>query len=285
MKKVIIIILMLMSANVTFAQTKSGSYLTKLQLELQECSSNGTPIAGSMQTIPQNAIFTIVGIDKDEKYYIRFWKWTLSEDEMNDLKIYRESVTLRTNKPEDDEHFKPILEKVRKFETLNQDVNNNLTRYFLIDEGFITNYCTKKINKIVPTSGATALPFKWRPKTKEVIPNFSFAGLVGARWNVKAKSTLTFSALIGLGLSTVALDSNNAKGLNISGSDRSAITIPVGVVTNWRGIQFGVFSGLDFISNNKIDKWMNQGKPWFSIGLGISVFTADANFPKETSND
>ena len=56
----------------------------------------------------------------------------------------------------------------------------------------------------------------------------------------------------------------------------AALTLSIGGVLEFSQVQVGVFVGVDYINNNKEIDWNYQGKPWFSVGLGYSLFNKTA---------
>ncbi|MFT5384555.1 MAG: hypothetical protein ACI81W_001956 [Saprospiraceae bacterium] len=56
-----------------------------------------------------------------------------------------------------------------------------------------------------------------------------------------------------------------------------ALSFTLGGVFEFSKAQFGVYVGWDYISGSNKDIWIYQGKPWFSIGVGTSLFNSSSS--------
>jgi hypothetical protein len=193
------------------------------------------------KNIPINARFTIVNLDGDN-YVVYFWDWD-------------------TTKP--------------NYANLNFDATLNEIRYFLIPVSIITNVSEKIYRRFSPSVGSLSFPFRYRPQDSKIEKNFSISMCGGMKWNPWRINEHTFSALLGVGASSVTLDKyNTGPNSNITeASERAAITMSLSVMYEWQNLQIGLSSGLDNLFDNRVEEWKYQGKPWLTLGVGISIFS------------
>lgn len=257
------------------------SYKTKYNMSLQECLFNGDKDTLKVYDFPAFSKFSIVGII-DNSYIIMFWFWNYEEEEIQELNRNVSSLSL-----EGKERLEKLNIRKTNYYNLNIRKVDNVTirKYFLIEKTSLEQQCIKLYRKTSPTAGTIAFPFKFRPYTKEVNTDIGISAVVGLKINLDGEAKSSFSFLGGFGLANINLDSTNCYNRQVEGSNRSAVSLNFGGVLDWRGIQIGLFSGIDFLSNNKKDRWMNNSKPWFALGLGISLYKEDSNFIKETNNE
>ena len=81
--------------------------------------------------------------------------------------------------------------------------------------------------------------------------------------------------LLGVGASSVTVNQYNtdpAAGIT-EASDRAAVTISLNFMYEWNNLQIGISSGVDNLFDNESVKWNHQGNIWFSIGVGIALFS------------
>ena len=52
----------------------------------------------------------------------------------------------------------------------------------------------------------------------------------------------------------------------------AAITVAGGYVFQYENFQVGAFTGFDMLPYEFGRRWLNKGKPWFGVGLGVSLF-------------
>ncbi|GAB4028951.1 hypothetical protein [Spirosoma koreense] len=93
--------------------------------------------------------------------------------------------------------------------------------------------------------------------------------------------------LTGYSISNVVLDAPSVErnaNLLTETNNFTALSLSVGYMFENEKIQVGVFMGNDNLSrvNQENFGWQYQGKPWFSIGLGYSIFSTEK--PKTDSS-
>lgn len=268
------IIILFISTQCIYSQDKLHLfYITDTKIELKECNYNGLVISGndSMQSIPANSKFTIVN-KKDDMYVVDFWTWGISD-----------SLEKLTNEPNLEYDFKT---KEYKYFNINYKVENgkHVTRYFLINDYQFEKFVSKLKSKIEPTVGTIVLPVKLRINPSDFSKDFTISGTGGVKLNISQKHDLSVSFLVGLGISSVSLDSATTNNSIKDSQDRAAITALGGVVLQWQFLQLGTFVGGDWLARNNIDNWIYQGKPWFGFGIGVSLFSKDVSAKSEGKN-
>lgn len=121
--------------------------------------------------------------------------------------------------------------------------------------------------------GVLTLPYKLRPqKNTSYEAAFNLDATVGFYIFQKGDANIYIQG--GAGISTVGLNSTNAKGLEHDQAQNiSAFTAFTGLMLQYRSIQTGIYLGGDWINNNEKYQWDHQGKIWLSLGVGFKIFT------------
>ena len=167
-------------------------------------------------------------------------------------------------------------------------------KYFLVKLSIFKAH-TIKIPGKVRTSGALGFgilnyPFKMRlqEKMQDFSGSFNVGAAVAYTFRHDSLSKWSNSIVGGFGISSINLDkstvNNNANMLD-SSNGITALTFSIGYMLEYSKIQVGVFMGVDKISNlnNSTYGWKYQGNPWFSIGIGYSIFsTSTSSQPTKT---
>lgn len=274
MKKIFTIILTLIVSTSVFSQKDlSLFYITKTKLSLKECNYYGVVVNNidSLKEIPQGSKFTIVN-KKDDYYIIDFWNWKLTDSPESSF-INIDTVTNKNT-------------NIYKYNNLNIKKENGeiKSRYFLLTK-FQFEALVKELKaKLEPTVGALVLPVKFRFTPTDFSKDITFSGTGGIKWNPFPNKDISFSFIVGLGVSAVTLDSTSTNGFVTNSEDRAAITALGGVVLQWQFLQLGVFTGGDWLARKNIDNWADQGKPWFGFGIGVSLYSKDTKSTVEGKN-
>lgn len=119
------------------------------------------------------------------------------------------------------------------------------------------------------------LPFKLRPQYGVFSKDLTLSGMGGLKHNIRRNQDASISAVIGVGISSITVDSISTRGEFRSTAEQAAITISTGLVTKWRHLQFGAFIGWDHLSQAERLGWKHQGAPWVGLGIGLAVFTEE----------
>lgn len=122
------------------------------------------------------------------------------------------------------------------------------------------------------TVGLYSVPFRLRGKGDTFDFESSLAlqaNLVFGFGNSRSKESL-FDASVGLGLSSINLDSLNSD--VTEGRTASALTISLGAVVKLnRFANLGIFVGKDFLNaRDRSTKWIFNKKTWVGLGINIS---------------
>lgn len=226
-------------------QMSQGMYLE----EAKKTSDSGS---GNIITVPQGAKFTIVRETLDD-YVIEFWNWK------HDTSQY-------------------LL--------LNVDTGSNADRHFLVPKKDLDMIADKLYRRLSPAIGTMALPFKYRPQTGVFEPTFALTVVGGVNYKLSATNNRhSISFLFGVGPSSVKLNQYNTDSTSgITEEEyRAAVTMSLNMVYQWEQLQVGLSAGIDNKLNGNREHWIYQGKPWISVGIGVSVFSNGDNV-KEGAN-
>ncbi len=128
--------------------------------------------------------------------------------------------------------------------------------------------------KIIPLVGAFSFPFKYRPQSGILETSFSLSMVGGARFTLNEDNKQYFSALLGIGSSSIMLNKDNtALSAGITdNTSRAALTFSLSFLYQWDQLQLACSVGIDNNLDNRKDKWQYQSKPWLTIGLGFDIF-------------
>lgn len=124
-------------------------------------------------------------------------------------------------------------------------------------------------------AGTLLLPVKMRGRDHRPF-DFSKDVTLGTAAGFKLRINETreeyANILVGVGLTSVALDSVNTLGAVHESTDRAALTWTTGLMIEIDRFQFGAFVGQDRLSQPNQKDWVYQGKLWLALGLGYSLF-------------
>jgi hypothetical protein len=156
-------------------------------------------------------------------------------------------------------------------------------RYFRVDVAYL-DACASDQTQIGGSlaAGIISLPFKYRPQKN----NSDFSGVfnlgtgLGYTFSHKKSAVFTHSAILGLSISTISLDSSNTnrnQGQLASINNFSAFSCSIGYMIQYDRVQAGVFFGIDQLSkiNQRQFEWQYQSRPWISVGFGFAIFSTE----------
>lgn len=224
--------------------------------------------------VARGTVFYLIEVLPDESALIQFWRFP--DEKLNKLLV--------------DENSTKNLQKRMTFKVLKTDFKNKIKRRYS------TVFITKGQVPFSGTSivgGVTLIPFKFRPNVNVngVKKGFDFSkdvqiGLSGGiKQRISKYNPFYLNVLFNIGISSVTMDDYNTNNTLTSSVDIVALTKSFGLVLDFKKIQFGAFLGWDKVSDKNKNNWIYQGKTWWSIGFGYSIFsTSTANSSaKETS--
>lgn len=166
------------------------------------------------------------------------------------------------------------------FMVLSKDFDNKTQRRY--STGFFpTNNRHLWFTGTSITAGVTVIPFKIRPNIKVNDKNMGFEfskdvqlGIsAGIKQRISNYRPYFVNVLYNIGFSGVTQDSYTTNGYVQDPVDVIALTHAIGLVLDYSKVQFGFFLGWDQVSDRNRNAWIYQGKPWYSIGLGYSIFS------------
>lgn len=250
------------------AQTQR-EYRLAADIILRECSISGDTVGMPLRLCPYGAKFTLVKDLAKGAHILSFFDWVDRPALLADKKHHRLWFGARPlTLAEKDLAYRYNYDEA-KLKSNAQEAD----RYFIIQEEELKNsavaYSGSSISAIF---GTAVLPFKYRPSHGVVTKDVSLSGIGGIRFNGEDDNGIALC--FGAAISAVTLDSLNTGGEKRTNSERAALTIPIGIVVDRNRVQFGVFAGWDWLFDDP-SGWRYQGKPWFGLAVGMSVFTQD----------
>ena len=134
---------------------------------------------------------------------------------------------------------------------------------------------TVKKSDIDLVVGTVITPIKLRYNPFDFSKDIAIGTTFGVKYTLNQDKQAAIDGLIGVGISSVSLDSFTTHGMTLKNVDLMAFTSSVGVVLELGNAQVGLFVGFDFISNENHIRynWIYQAKPWVSFGIGFSMFS------------
>lgn len=215
-----------------------------------QCDITGRILSRQIHEAPADAIFTLIAEDPDaDSVVIRFWEWE-----------------------------KTSIDKQLEYNYT--DASKSDLRYFLLSKTYFNSprVVPRYTMKASFTAGTVVIPVKIRSKPFDFSTDVTLGPTAGVRWGISPyTNTNFFSAMLGFGVTHVTLDSLSTQGAIDQTADRPALTLSLGGVLEFSNAQVGFFMGWDRISRNQEEKWIYQGKPWFSIGLGYAIISRNTD--------
>lgn len=239
------------------AQTSdTNDYTFIIESAIYECDILGNQLSDSVYISPKYSNFTKIAVKGSEKVIISFWKFGNDKDST----------------------------RLNKFNVSTEDLNEK--KFFLINQrDFTDNTKPRYHKKLSFTAGTVIIPIKIRFSEFDFSKDITLGTTVGARKRLSSYADNYASILIGFGVSSVSLDSASTEGTIMQPVDRSALTPSLGFVLEFSSVQVGIFTGLDFISDNNQTNWRYQGKPWLSIGFGYSILSRQSSATQKSEKN
>jgi hypothetical protein len=232
------------------------------------------------RSAPKGGKFEVIS-HKDGFYVIRFLPWTLTGYKTSSYAfVNKQAIKAAEYNYKTFNYNAATSSATLGINTTNYASNTNILYFAVLDSDMENSSYDPEDAKIFFFSGGTVImPFKLRPQKGEFTKDLSLSGVGNFGWRLTKNSSI--SALAGAGVGIVTLDSANTEAVVLKSTDRGAITLNIGVIYQFKQMQIGVTSGLDFLSGRK-DNWYYNGKPWLSFGIGVSIFKpdGDTNVPK-----
>lgn len=239
-------------------------------LVLQECDHTGAPLDMPASKFCSTGWRFSVVAQKDADYYIiTFFDWYSSAELIRGEYIGRE----RWFKSKDTLDLDPELEKLcalYNYDTTR--VEGLQERFFLITKHQLEKAAVPLTSRLVPVFGAMVLPFKYRPQTGVVTKDLGIGAIGGVQFRSNKASSV--SLMFGATISSITVDSMSTEGSVIEPTEQGALSLPVGILFQWETLQVALLTGWDLMIDDNKDKWCYQGKQWFSLGVGVALFSS-----------
>lgn len=128
------------------------------------------------------------------------------------------------------------------------------------------------------TLGSIITPLKIRFSPFDFSKDFGIGTTFGIKYTKSDYAPISFSALVGLGVTGITLDSFYTAGKIKNRQEALAFTPSIGIMLEFGNAQVGVFTGIDMLSSSNplFDQFIYKNKPWISVGLGYSIFTGNS---------
>jgi len=224
-------------------QKANRFYEFEIECPIKKCDISGEIIDTNIYIAPPHSKFTIVDLQID-KCVIRFTLFGNNKKRVGSGSYDSEDFTSYT--------------------------------YFMITKAqldFKASPVTKSNIDLVV--GNILTPIKLRFSPFDFTKDISIGATFGIKYSFNQTRQTALDALVGLGISTVGIDSLSSHGRTMTNVDLLAFSPSLGLVLEFGNAQIGIFTGIDFISNaNKFKyDWVYANKPWISFGLGYSIFS------------
>ena len=127
------------------------------------------------------------------------------------------------------------------------------------------------------TLGSAITPLKLRLAPFDFSKDFSVGTTFGIKYTKSDLATVSYSGLIGIGISGVSLDSFSTQGRSRNRQEALAFSPSVGIMMEFGSAQVGLFTGIDMLSstNALYDSYIYRNKPWIAIGLGYAILNSN----------
>lgn len=263
MKKTITILMLLSVVSINFSQElerdktyvfTKGTAITPYNKITSEAKGN--------KIIAQSGWKFKIDETVTDGYVIRFLKWESSKEE--------ESENNKKNTLYFEKNTAPIYFHISK-----ESFEKN------------TEIQQAKIPMWSFVSGALTVPIKIRPggderdpETMTRIRQFDFANDIniglsaGVKLRIDNKQRAFLNLVGGVSLTSIAVDEDNTRNFVDQKTNASSITYSVGLVFQYDDFQIGLINGWDYLSRDLGDNWVYQGRPWYGVGLGLSIFSS-----------
>jgi len=257
MKKLITIMLLLPAFSlfppVSNAQTTTDDHTFFVETPIYLCDILGNKLSDSVYISPKFSNFTKIAAKGSESVVISFWNY-------NDSTRYRK-FNASVAKP-DEKRF---------FLVSQEDFANNTKARYHLRPSF--------------TAGTVIIPIKIRFSEFDFSKDITLGTTVGARMRLSSYADNYANLLVGFGVSSVSLDSLSTSGTIMQPVDRSALTPSLGFVLEFASVQVGIFTGIDYISDNSQTNWRYHGKPWLSTGFGYSILSRQSQSTQNSNQN
>lgn len=129
--------------------------------------------------------------------------------------------------------------------------------------------------------GLLTLPFKMRPQNDVSFDTeFNLNTTLNFYLKPLFKNSTSLNLQVGGGLGTVSLTPQNSTIDGDKTQDVTTLTFLSGLMLQYKRVQFGVYTGVDWINNQSTYNWESNGNIWFGFGVGYNVFNISVSSEK-----
>ncbi len=219
---------------------KQYAYKFAVECPIQKCTINGKKVDSLELIAPANSKFLLVDA-KGDNYIIRFF---VTDNKARKKTHYYEEYSAYT------------YYLISKFQLDFKAFPLGSSDYDLV-------------------FGSVYTPIKVRSKPFDFSKDFTVGSTFGLRRNLDREKQLGVDLLIGMGLSSVSLDSFSTSGKLAKPLDVLAFTPALGLVAEIGNAQVGIFCSTDLLNSQNGVKydWIYQGRLWWSFGIGYSLIS------------
>lgn len=285
-----------------YGQEKTKYYQLKTNWLINECSNVGNTANYNLKELPKGARFSIVSTvsgevkktlktdsgeteTKDvyvEYYIIRFSDWTVDKSSKKAIElvfINEKSKYSNLNGSQKQKAVSGVIKKSnlsineKRSAEFNFDYSEEglPRRYFRIEKADLSDLANEVVRGLDKMFGTVTYPIKIREDfsfTKDI----TLSAMGGIKYNFN--KDLSLGAALGVGITSVTLDSLSTGGAILKNSERAGFSLPIALILEYKKVQFSIATGFDFLPASSRDNWCYHGKPWFAIGIGFSVFSS-----------
>lgn len=260
----------------------------------------------------RNHIFTLEKViersDSVAIYIIKFWAFKKTKQERNiksNIKKAKQalegaqkalSAIKETNREEDIKKAEAeVIDKANEYNkitslgsselTVIKNKNDNIfidstsnNKFYAISASDFATTCIEYKKRNGVSFGALLLPIKLRFWEKDrtrfdFSKDVTLGTSIGYKWGFNKKKSHYFNLLLGVGITSVSVDSLSSGGFVNKSTELGAFSVSVGCLFEFEKIQAGLFWGVDLMGREAGDKWVYQSMPWLSIGIGYQILS------------
>lgn len=256
MKRIILsfiglLLLQLLSYAQTIKDYKGKVYIFDGYEVGKECDELGNNVAATNTTMLKGSLFTVEKVPTAATLVIKFLSW--DKGSANEATYNLKAAAAAGGKP--------------------------TQRFFLITLKSFTESCSEHqyASKWDVNMGTLTTPFKFRRNPSLFTTNLNLGASISAQRKLTTNWSLGLVA--GLSLSQIVLDDFSTGGVVATTTERPAVTPSFSLMGGYKNINIVIGIGWDIINKTSdVEKsWTYNGKRWFGIGVGISLFNPNTD--------
>lgn len=112
--------------------------------------------------------------------------------------------------------------------------------------------------------------------------SISIGPVVSKTWNKGgAFGNSSISVLFGVNVTNVSADERTAPGVLTTKTTLFGLSPVIGLNAEYRGVNFGILTGIDIVTGDAARVWAYRRSPWFGFSIGTSLFTTTPVTPTQ----